>query len=42
MCSAGTDKAGSCLVHAHLDGVQITGYPKLLQVLPGVSAADRY
>ena len=42
MCSAATAKAGSCLVYAYLDGEQITGYPKLLHVLPGVSAADRY
>ncbi|KAL0032084.1 hypothetical protein WJX77_004214 [Trebouxia sp. C0004] len=39
--SAHIERAGSYLVHAHLGGSQIFDCPKLLQVLPGASAADR-
>ena len=42
MYSAHVERAGSYLVHAHLGGSQIIDFPKLLQVLPGASAADRY
>ncbi len=42
MYSAHIERAGSYLVHAHLSGSQIVDCPKLLQVLPGASAADRY
>ncbi|DBA83503.1 TPA: hypothetical protein ACH3X2_006431 [Trebouxia sp. C0005] len=39
--SAHIERAGSYLVRAHLDGSQIVDCPKLLQVLPGASTADR-
>jgi len=42
MHSAHIERAGSYLVHAHLGGSQIVDCPKLLQVQPGASAADRY
>ena len=42
MYSALIERAGSYLVHAHLSGNQVVDFPKLLQVLPGASAADRY